>query len=109
MFGGLIESGTGMLHAFNERIRDANLSRPLVERFGMVRIRIAVAIAAIGLALFAARAIGLVALIAQGYGSMSLIVIIIFVLPLMTIGLIRLLRSRGLRSEPEVSRASGVS
>ena len=55
-------------------------------------------------AIIAGGKIGLVGLIAQGYGFMTWIFILVFVIPVMTIGVVRILRSNadtGNRNYPE--------
>jgi len=92
IFAALLESGTGQAHALNERIArtyEANGRRILSNR---ARLSITVAIL-IG-SVFVADRIGLISLIANGYRWLSLAVLVIYVLPLVTIGLWRVCRQR---------------
>lgn len=92
LFGTLIETGTGMIHAVNERIAGVFAERGTDMPRG---IRPAVAtcllLAAVGLASF-----GLVALIARGYGTLTWFFLVVFVIPVLTWGVwkIRRMRSR---------------
>jgi uncharacterized membrane protein YkvI len=84
----LLETSVGLIHALLERIdrdfgpADGGLSRPLRGALGA-----GVLLAAAGLS-----QIGIIALIAQGYTIMGYLFIALFALPLMTIGLARILR-----------------
>jgi len=92
IFAALLESGTGSVHAINERIahayqarRDRQFSKPA---------RLAVTIAMVTGSVVVAARFGLVDLIASGYTWLSYAVLAIFVLPLMTLGVLRLVRQR---------------
>lgn len=90
LFGTLIETGTGLIHAVNERIaglrRDQQRSMP-----GWVRPAVAVVFLLLGTA--TAR-FGLVDLIAKGYGTLTLVFIAVYVVPVLTLGVWRI-RQRG--------------
>ncbi len=90
IFAALLESGTGSLHAFNERI-----GAVLGERF-TTAMRLGVSLALLIGAVFLADRVGLVALIASGYRFLSWTFLAIYVLPLLTIGIWRLYRGRAL-------------
>lgn len=86
LFGTLIETGSGIIHAFNERLAESLVSknqklpdwvRPVI---------------AIGMLLFAAgmARIGIIDLIAKGYGAISWAWIIIVFIPLVTIGVAKI-------------------
>ncbi len=94
MFGGLIESGTGLIHALNERIQGVRSGSALMARYGTGKVRALVTAAALVIALSVGREVGLIDLIAKGYSSMAVVFLVVFVLPLMTIGLYRLLSAR---------------
>ena len=82
LLGTLIESGTGMIHAFNERVAGVFAERRLVMP---TTLRPAVAL----LLLMAAAAmapLGLKNLVAKGYGSATWGVIFCYVLPVLTVG-----------------------
>jgi len=90
LFGTLIETGTGMIHAVNERIAS------VFEEHGRAMprgIRPAVAavllLAAVGLASF-----GLVALIAKGYGTLTWLFLAVYVIPVLTWGTWKVRRKR---------------
>ena len=86
LFGTLIETGTGMIHSVNERIQSAlktqgkslaRWHRPLIST-GMLLI-------ALGFSTF-----GLINLIAKGYGAVSWGFLFVFILPVLTWGVIKI-------------------
>lgn len=88
IFSALLESGAGGVHAFNERVAAAYKARraknlPLRARLGIAAIILLFAV-------FLADALGLVTLIAQGYRFLALTIFVLFIAPLLTIGLWRL-------------------
>ncbi|QNQ09582.1 YkvI family membrane protein [Sphingomonas alpina] len=89
VLGALIKTGVGLLHGFNERLARAALER---DRPLPPLVRPAVAIILILVAVYAATAIGLVDLIGTGYRYSALYFLAVFITPLLTIGLWRLLR-----------------
>jgi uncharacterized membrane protein YkvI len=102
IFAALLESGTGAVHAINERIaafwrtRNGGAGVDLGPRArGMLAVGLLI------VCLFVAQRFGLVALIANGYRALSYVLIAIYVLPLLTVGVYRLMRTRQpqLRSE----------
>ncbi|NEZ04967.1 hypothetical protein G4Y73_12485 [Wenzhouxiangella sp. XN201] len=90
----LLETSVGLIHALLERIdrdfgpADGGLSRPLRGFLG----------AGVLLAAAVLSQIGIIALIAQGYTIMGYLFIALFALPLMTIGLARILHQGRQRS-----------
>ncbi len=88
IFAALLESGTGAVHAINERIDHAWRRRQGVPLAHGARLVIALATLA-GCMLLAQR-FGLVALIAKGYRALAVIFLVVYVLPLLTLGLGRL-------------------
>ena len=92
IFSALLESGTGAVHAINERIAKAWQIRRGATFSNHARLGIALALL-IG-CIFLADRFGLVALIANGYRALACIFLAVYVLPLMTLGLWRLLRRR---------------
>lgn len=90
IFGTFIETGTALLHAVNERIAGAyhEKSRKLPKY-----MRPSVALVLLILSIFIGEKIGLINLIAHGYGTMTYIFLIIFILPLFTVGLYRIYRA----------------
>jgi uncharacterized membrane protein YkvI len=99
VFAALLESGTGAVHAINERLAGAFQAR--TGRVFGVRAR---ALCALGLLVFCmvlAERFGLVGLIAGGYRLLAYALIALYVAPLATVGLIRLVRRRP-AFQPEV-------
>jgi uncharacterized membrane protein YkvI len=90
LFGTLIETGTGFIHAVNERIqaslhaRGKNFPRwmrPVIAS-GLILISIAIS------------SFGLINLIAKGYGSISWGFFAVFIIPLLTLGIYKILKSK---------------
>ncbi len=90
IFAALLESGTGGVHAVNERIAHAYRSR--YQRDLSERARLALAGGLLLVAIFLADRFGLVMLIARGYRALAYIILAIYVLPLLTYGVWRLAR-----------------
>jgi uncharacterized membrane protein YkvI len=85
IFAALLESGTGSVHAINERIAQVWQLRsggPLPMRW-----RVAFATALLVIAMLLADRFGLVTLIARGYRTLAYVLIAVYVLPLLTFGL----------------------
>jgi len=101
IFAALLESGTGLVHAFNERVASV-----LGARSGGFprRQRLAVSVALLAGAVFLADRFGLVRLIADGYRFLAYALIGVYVVPLATIGAWRLWH---LRDVPDVSPRAG--
>jgi uncharacterized membrane protein YkvI len=92
IFLALLESGTGCVHAFNERVAHAYATRTGRELGRLARLSITGALL-LG-SIFLAAQFGLVTLIARGYRGLSYLFLAIFVVPLLTLGLWRLSRAR---------------
>ena len=86
LFGTFIETGVGLIHGFNERILSVN---PKLSDKNRALTGILVLIASI----FIANAIGLIGLIAKGYGALTWGYWIIFVIPVLTIGVHKVLKN----------------
>ncbi len=86
LFGTFIETGVGLIHGFNERI--AVVHHGLTNQW-----RAGIAIGLLVISIFLANAIGLIGLIAKGYGALTWGHWIIFVIPVLTIGLRKVLKS----------------
>lgn len=90
VFGTLVETGTAFIHAVNERIdgmfKESGTSMP-----GWLRP--AIAFFALLCALFLAMRFGLIDLIAKGYGTLTWVFIVVFALPLFTLGAWKIWRS----------------
>ena len=91
LLGTLVQTGLGLLHGVNERI-----ARTLEDRGRRMpsRLRLATAVALLLTALLLASAFGLVSLIARGYGLLTFGFIAVFVIPVLTIGLWRVVRGK---------------
>ena len=88
LFGTLIETGTGLIHAVNERI--AGLLQDRERRMPeWVRPTVAVGFLLLGTAV---SRFGLVGLIASGYGSLTLAFIAVYVVPVLTLGVWKIWR-----------------
>ena len=88
IFAALLESGTGAVHAINERIDHAwrrHHGVPLAQR-----ARLGIALATLAGCMLVAQRFGLVALIARGYRALAVIFLLVYVIPLLTLGLFRL-------------------
>jgi uncharacterized membrane protein YkvI len=91
IFAALLESGTGAVHAVNERISTAWQARtrqPL-----STRARGALAFGLLAICMLLADRFGIVALIANGYRALAYVLIAVYVVPLLTIGVWRLWKS----------------
>ena len=97
IFSALLESGASSVHAINERISQAMLTRR--GKALSNRARLAIALALLVGCMFVAQRFGLVALIANGYRALGYILIAVYVLPLMTIGIWRLVQHRSTPQE----------
>lgn len=90
-FGILVKSGVALLHALNERAAALVLARRGVTlpRSG----RLGLALTVMLFSVFAASAIGLVDLIAKGYGLLAYAFLTLLVLPVITLGVWKISRS----------------
>ena len=88
LFGTLIQTGTGFIHGVNERIQHTLAARgkefPDWQR---PVIAIALLLVSLGLAKF-----GIIALVARGYGLISWGIFVIYFLPLVTVGVYKIIR-----------------
>lgn len=92
VFAALLESGTGAVHAINERV--ASVWNKRSERPFGVGSRALVALALLVFCMVLADRFGLVALIASGYRLLAYTLIALYVVPLATLGLVSLARRR---------------
>lgn len=108
LFGTLIETGAGLIHAVNERIAGlrADSGKELPPW-----VRPTVAIGLLGLGTFVS-SFGLIDLIARGYGTLTLGFILVYVIPVLTIGVWRIrtatpqgLPTRSAKPVPDRSRS----
>jgi len=90
IFAALLESATGGIHAINERV--AHAYHEASGRMLPTTARLAITCVVLVVAVFVATRFGLVALIASGYRWLAIAILTIYVLPLVTLGLWRILR-----------------
>ena len=98
IFAALLESGTGGVHAINERIAQAY--RRGDARTFTKPMRLAVTVAILAGSVFVADRVGLVSLIANGYRWLSYVLLAIYVAPLLTFGVWQLSRPAGAAGSP---------
>lgn len=91
LFGTFIETGTGMIHGYNERVAGVYKEQGK-EMPAYVRLGIGVLI--LLLAIFFADAVGLIELISKGYGYLTWGFWIVFLLPLLVVGTMRILKDK---------------
>ena len=86
LFGTLIETGAGLIHAVNERIAGwrADAGKELE---AWVRPVVAMGLLGLGTVI---SSFGLIGLIARGYGTLTLGFILVYVIPVLTIGVWRI-------------------
>jgi uncharacterized membrane protein YkvI len=90
IFAALLESGTGAVHAINERIGNAWRRR---HGHSLGRgARLVIALVILTGCMFLAARFGLVALIANGYRLLAAMFLLVYVLPVLTIGIFKLRR-----------------
>ena len=92
IFAALLESGTGSVHAVNQRIAQVwqgRMGRPLSPRARFVAAGVLLVVA-----MFLAGRFGLVTLIARGYRALAYVLIVVYVVPLLTYGVWRLWTAR---------------
>jgi uncharacterized membrane protein YkvI len=90
LFGTLIETGTGLIHAVNERIASVYKDRKSeMPRFLRPTVALGFLLAGAGLARF-----GLIDLVAKGYGTLTYLFLLVFVLPVLTVGVWKVARAR---------------
>lgn len=86
----LLESGTGGIHAINERLATVMAKRGIAFGPGARMLVGLIFLLAAGLI---ANRIGLIALIARGYRGLAVLFLVIFVIPVLTFGVWRVCRS----------------
>lgn len=92
IFAAVLESATGGIHAINERV--AGVIKARSNRELGVGARTIISIGALTIAIFIAASFGLVDLIARGYRWLSYLFLVIYLLPLFTVGTYWIVRSR---------------
>lgn len=103
IFAALLESGTGSVHAINERIAGVWHTRRGTDL--PARARAAIAATLLIGCIFVADRVGLVALIGSGYRILAYALLALYVLPLLTIGLWRLVAAKPPGSDEEAPAA----
>lgn len=88
LFGTFIETGVGLIHAINERVAGVFIEK---DKTFPNLARAIIALGFLTTAIFLASAVGIIDLIAKGYGVLSYAFIVIVILPLMSIGLYKIL------------------
>ena len=89
IFAALLESGAGCVHGLNQRIAGVLAPRGI----GLTTpTRAAITAATLVIAVFVATKVGLVALIAGGYRFLAWLFIVVYVIPVATLGLWRITR-----------------
>jgi uncharacterized membrane protein YkvI len=98
VFGTFVETGSALIHSVNERI-----DHVFVEKGNTMPrwMRPVVALVLLFIAIVLAQRIGLVDLVAKGYGALSYAFIAIMVLPLLTVGVWRISRGRVSQGTPQ--------
>lgn len=91
IFAALLESGVGAIHAINERIAGALKARSRPAPGALARAAIGAVI--LTACMFVAARIGLVDLIASGYRFLAWLFLAVYVVPLLTLGVYRLIRT----------------
>jgi uncharacterized membrane protein YkvI len=91
LFGTLAKTGVGIVHGFNERLLAA---MPGIAPRRARAIRLLVPLGLSAVAILLAGRVGLVALIAKGYGHIAWVVIAIYAVPLLTVGIWQIYRRR---------------
>ncbi len=89
LFGTLIQTGLGFIHAVNERVQSTLKERG--REFGAWQragAALALLLASLGISSF-----GLIALVAKGYGSLSWGFFLFFALPLLTVGIYKIAKN----------------
>ena len=87
----LLESGTGMVHAINERVAGVLRARG---RALSTAMRLWIAGGMLVVSIFVATRFGLVTLIARGYRALAYAFLAVYVIPVLTYGLWRFFRSQ---------------
>ncbi len=108
IFAALLESGTGAVHAVNERLAASYRARRAREIPYFLRL-ISSTLILVG-SIFLASRFGLVTLIARGYRLLAYLILLLYVAPLMTYGLWRVLSGyRARLVQVTAARSAGVS
>lgn len=96
LFGTLICTGAALIHAVNERLAASRLE---AGKEMPDWVRGAVALLFLTLSVFVADQVGLVQLVEKGYGIITFAFIIVFAIPVLTVGVWKILRARKMAEE----------
>ena len=96
LLGTLIETGTGLIHGVNERFAQRFQEKGRVFS-GSARMVLAVVLLLAGTLL---AGVGLVELIARGYGTLTWIFLLVYVIPVLTLGTYKVIRAGGSEKKP---------
>jgi uncharacterized membrane protein YkvI len=102
LFGTLIETGTGLVHAINERLAHAYAMRGRTMPDYMRPLTATILLVSASLM----STFGIIAIIARGYGVMTWVFMAIWVIPLLTVGVAKIRRANGAPT-PAASTSSG--
>jgi len=90
LFGTLVETGTGFIHSVNERLRSSLQARGKdLKQWHRPLVAIVILLIAFGLSSF-----GLIDLIAKGYGTISWGFFVVFIIPLLTLGIYKIVKAK---------------
>jgi uncharacterized membrane protein YkvI len=96
IFGTLVQTGIGVLHGFNERLvgrrEEGKRSGGVIRDTRTVRLLVSLGLCVVAILL--ATRIGLIDLIAKGYGYLSWVILAVYVVPVLIIGTRHLLVPR---------------
>jgi uncharacterized membrane protein YkvI len=89
LIGTVINTGAAFVHGFNERMHNAFLYKG---RSFTAFHRVALSAVIVGLSVFVAERLGLIALVARGLGVFTIISLVVFTVPVLTIGVWKVLK-----------------
>jgi uncharacterized membrane protein YkvI len=97
IFGTLVQTGIGVLQGVSERLLAAS---PRTDARGARKVRLVVTFVISVVAISLATRIGLIELIAKGYGYISWVMITVYIVPLLTVGVWRITSRKKLAQSP---------
>ena len=104
LFGTLVETGAGLIHAFNERVSGLRRDRR-AQLAAWIRPTVAVGLLGVGTFI---SSFGLIDLIARGYGTLTIGFIAVYVIPVLTVGVWKLRTSTADGTRPMGPRAAAA-
>ena len=93
VFGTFVETGTAYIHAVNERIDEVYAEK---KQNMPLWLRPLIAFAALVVSIVLAGEIGLIDLIAKGYGTLTWVFMLVFIAPLLTLGLFKVFKNQSI-------------